>query len=170
LALSGCGGDSGTQPTAVTTPTRPTPVTTVLVQNSFTGLDPQGVLVITFQVTNAGDLDAVVDWTFASNNLDVALARGQRTCVTTGNVVDLSQCTVAATAASLTSKPERLHIGPLAADTYTLYIGNFGSTTESLSYQISLTYTPSAGSPGGSVSALPGGTGEPMILQARAWR
>lgn len=170
LGLAGC-GDSPTVPTAVTTPPRtPTPVTITVAEGSYTGLEPGRGLAVSFQTNVLGDLDTAVDWTFATNNLDVVLARGINTCVTPANEVDFSLCTVVANEVSPTMKPERMRAAGLAAGAYTLYIGNFGTTNESLSYQSLLTYTPSASEPGGNVFGLPSGAPQPSLLPVRAWR
>lgn len=154
VALTACGG-GGSSPSAPSTPRptpAPTPTTLVVRQNSFTGLDPDYLLVVPFTTTTRGDLEAVVDWTFATNDLDLILVAGTDPC-SDGNEVDFRTCTILVAQIDPTAKPERLRAPSLAAGTYTLYIGNHGPGEESLSYQILLTYTPGqAGTPAAGLS------------------
>ncbi len=171
-ALSACGGNSNPAgPGAAPRPTpAPTPVTTTVVENSFTGLEPDFVLSQTFTTTLSGDLQAVVDWTFASNDLDVLLVRGGgNPCLNPNDRIDFDICTVLVAASSTTTKPERLGMSGLSAGTYTLYIWNHGPSTESLSYQILLTFTPSASAPGAGVLSVPR-LSEPLAHPARPER
>lgn len=173
LALGGCGGGSSpSTPTPVPTPTpRPTPVTVTLVQNTFTGLEPNFLLSVPFVVTAIGDVEAMADWTFATNNLDLILTRGTHACRNADGRIDFRICTVVASETGDTNKPERLRVGALGTGNYTLYIGNAGTSRESLSYQISLTYTPSAAGPGAGVSAVRDTAGAPQALRAaHDWR
>lgn len=152
--LSGCGGGSnpaGPTPTPVPTP-RPTPVTTTVREGTFTGLGPNRVLVVPLQVLFSGEVRAVVDWTFASNDIDIAIAAGELTCIDANNVFDPRICQLAAAAAG-TTKPERF-TAQLNAGTYTLYIENAGPSEESLSYQVLLTYTPTSGGPSSGLASV----------------
>ncbi len=164
MTLGGCGGGSNpAAPAPVPTPRpAPTPVTSTVAQGSFTGLEPSVVLPVLFTTANLGDLEAIVDWTFATNDLDVLLVRGNDPCRGANDRFDLSLCTVIAAETGTTTKPERLRVRGLAAGTYTLYIGNIGPTRESLSFQILLTFTPAAGAPGTALSAA-GGPGGVLI-------
>jgi hypothetical protein len=133
VGLAGCCGGSSSNPmgpsTAVPTST-PAPVTTVLLQGAYAGLPAEQLLVVPPFATNAaGKLEIVLDWTFATNDLDIALARGD--CYTTE-----AACDIIDAAESLTAKPERLVIPALPAGTYTLLIANYGPAAESLSFQI----------------------------------
>jgi hypothetical protein len=136
--LAGCDGGSGPDP--VPSPTPPPAVTTLIAEGSFSGLEPNGAAMAAFTTTRAGDLEVVVDWTFASNDLDVLLARGE---CTPEQLVAL-QCDVAALAQGTTAKPERVSIVNAAAGTYTLFVLNLGATAESFSFQILLTTTGAA--------------------------
>lgn len=171
LVLPGCGGSNPSTPTPVPTPTpRPTPVTVTLRQGTLTGLEPNFLLSVPFVVTAIGDVDAMADWTFAANNLDLILTRGTNACRNADSRVDFRICTVVASEFG-TSKPERLRIGALGTGDYTLYIGNAGPGRESLSYQVSLTYTPSAAGPGAGLSTVRDHAGEPQALRAaHDWR
>lgn len=167
--VAGCGG--GSSPSAPSTPRptpAPTPTTLVVRQSSFTGLDPDYLLVVPFTTTTRGDLEAVVDWTFATNDLDLILVAGTDPC-STGDEIDFRTCSILAAQIDPTAKPERLRVPSLAAGTYTLYIGNHGPGEESLSFQILLTYTPGqAGTPAAGLSG--GATPDLGRLSVAPWR
>jgi hypothetical protein len=91
-----------------------------------------------FTTSRAGALDATVDWTHATSDLDVYLVRGN--C--TGDQFLAEQCTIAAFSESTTAKPEKIHADAAAAGTYTLFIANASESEERISFQVVL--TPSA--------------------------
>src|SRR5258708_32440187 len=62
LATSGCGSGS---------PTMPTPNTTNLPPLNFTNVGINGVYITDIKVTVTGSLIAVVDWSLASNDIDI---------------------------------------------------------------------------------------------------
>jgi hypothetical protein len=70
-----------------------------------------------------------VDWTFASNNVDIFVAAGSEPC--TLETFNNRPC-LCGIEESLTLKPEKLTIPSLAAGAYTLYVANFGSKNESV--------------------------------------
>lgn len=98
-----------------------------------------GVDYVTVNITTfaAGTLEVSVDWTIASNDLDVYFFRG--TC----NPTQIAQGVCGnpfAQSESATAKPERLSSAGLAAGTYTLVItSNIGNSAESGSFQVFLT-------------------------------
>jgi hypothetical protein len=145
--LPACGGDSVTTPP--TPPPPPPPVTTVIGEGSFDGLEPEGAAMATFATTGAGDLEIVLDWTFAENDLDALLIRGE---CSPEQLIAL-QCDVGAIADSTTAKPERLGISDAPAGTYTLYVINLGASTESFSFQVLLTTAGAASQRGARSSA-----------------
>jgi hypothetical protein len=144
--LPACGSDPVTAPP--TPAPSPTPVTIVIGEGSLSGLEPNGAAMATFATTTAGDLEIVLDWTLAENDLDGLLIRGE---CTPEQLIAL-ECDVAAIADSRTAKPERLRLSSAAAGTYTLYVLNLGATTESFSFQVLLT-TVGAASEGGAQSS-----------------
>src|SRR5262245_51467468 len=78
LGLPGCGGDSPTSPEPVPSPT-PTPVPRriVISQGSQGGIMPAPTGYSLRVDTNSGGLlEARMDWTFASNDVDIALGQG----------------------------------------------------------------------------------------------
>jgi hypothetical protein len=139
--LPACSSDSVTAPP--TPPPPPAPVTTVLGEGSYNGLEPQGATVATFETRTAGDLEIVLDWTLAENDLDALLIRGE---CTLEQLIAL-QCDVGAIADSSTDKPERFGISNAPAGRYTFYVINLGSSTESYSFQILLTTVGAASPP-----------------------
>lgn len=93
------------------------------------------VAFVPFDTNAPGDVEATVDWSFSSDDLDVVLFRGSCTLQQAVN----NQCQQIARTSSTATKPERLTVGGLSAGSYTLGIANFGDNTESGSYQIFLT-------------------------------
>ena len=139
--LPGCDGGSGPDPVPSTAPPPPpAPVTTVLDEGGFSGVPPGNGIGGSFDTTRAGDLEVIVDWTFASNNMDLLLFRGE--CSPEQFLAE--ECDVADVADSPTAKPERVGLANAAAGTYTLVVFNFGETEETFSYQVLLTTVGSA--------------------------
>ena len=139
--LPGCDGGSGPDPIPSTPP--PAPVTTVVAEGSFSGLEPNGAVVATITTPRAGNIEVVLDWTFASNDLDFLLTRGE--CAPEQLIA--LQCTIVAVAESTTAKPERAGVANAPAGPYTLFVGNFGTTEESISFQVLLTTLGTASEP-----------------------
>jgi len=154
LSLPGCGGDGNKTPTSPPT-TLPAPVTTIVAQGGFPGLQPGFLVAITFATTASGRLEVTTDWTFASNNVDIYLVRGTNPC--TYGQFNSGTCPFISRSESTTAKPERMTVTSLAADNYTLYIGNRGPTLESYSYQITLTTTSGVAAVNSSTTATPTG-------------
>jgi hypothetical protein len=136
--LPSCGSDRVTAPPPP--PPEPTPVTTVLEEGSFSGLPPDSGVLGEFVTPRAGDLEFIVDWTFASNDIDLILFRGE--C--SDEQFLAQECDLADVTDSTTAKPERVGIAGAAAGTYTLVVFNLGTTEESFSYQVLLTTLESA--------------------------
>jgi hypothetical protein len=93
-----------------------------------------------FTTTSTGTLEATVDWTFAKNDVDVFLTRGD---CSPQQFVDV-QCNIAAFSVSETAKPEKVRLTGAAPGVYTLLVGNGGPDDESLSWQVVLTPTTAA--------------------------
>ena len=91
-----------------------------------------------FVTTLPGRIDATVDWTFATNDVDALLVRG--TC--SFEQLEAGECAVLGAAMSSTAKPEKVSVPNVAPGTYTFFIANMGPEDESVSFQIVL--TPSA--------------------------
>ena len=135
--LVACGSDSVTAPS----PPAPTPPPPFVVSTGSSSLQAGFVgRVPPFTTTRAGTLDATVEWTFASNDVDAVIARGD--CSLEQFVA--MQCQILAFAVGTTAKPEKLTVSGAAAGTYTLLIGNAGPADESVAWQVVL--TPSASS------------------------
>jgi hypothetical protein len=137
LVLNACGGGGSGSPSPVPTPTPPPPPQVVA---SGTGLFIEAEFVgrVPITTTRAGSLEATVDWTFATNDVDVALVRGD---CSFDQLIAL-QCPILAVSASITAKPERIRTDGAAAGAYTLFIENTGPDHESISFQV--VHTPSA--------------------------
>ena len=82
-----------------------------------------------------GDIEAIVNWTFPTNDLDIGIARGSCTCA----LLSMNACTEIASSESTTAKPERVTALNQPAGAYTLVIANFGARSDSGSYQVILT-------------------------------
>jgi hypothetical protein len=149
--LPACGSDRVAAPPPPPPP--PPPVTTVLEEGSFSGLPPAAGVAGEFMTNRMGDLEFIVDWTFASNDLNLILFRGQ--CTEDEFLADA--CNVADIADSSTAKPERAGITGAPAGIYTLVVFNDGTTEESFSYQVLLTTAGSASATAARSSSLAAG-------------
>ncbi len=83
-----------------------------------------------------------MDWTFAANDVDIFIARGN--CSFDQFVTE--QCAIATSATSTTTKPERARLANQPAGTYTVVVANFGPGDESIAYQVVFTPGTSASS------------------------
>jgi hypothetical protein len=142
LGLSGCGSDTVGPPPPPTPPPPPAQVTRVVSQGSGS-LPAHFIGPVVFTTTTAGTVGIEVNWTFATNDVDIFVTRGSDPC--TLQTFNDRSCGFIATEESVSMKPEKLTVAGLAAGTYTLYIANFGDTDESVAYQVTLT-SASAGS------------------------
>ena len=148
--LPACGSDRVSNPPPPPPSPSPTPVTTVISEGSFSGLPPQLGVAGTFTTTAMGDIEAIVDWTFPTNNVDLLFFRGE--C--SEEQFQAGQCNLGDTAESPTAKPERVGIAGAPAGIYTLVVFNLGETEESFSYQVLLTTVGSASVTGARSSSL----------------
>jgi hypothetical protein len=117
-------------------------VTTVVTQGTYTGLRPLAIGFIPFTTAATGTIAVTIDWTFASNDIDLFLVRGTNPC-TVQQFVD-GTCPFLGSATSASTKPERVSVANLAAGAYTFYAISFGSSDESIAYQVTLTSVPGA--------------------------
>jgi hypothetical protein len=157
LMLGGCNsGDPncGTNPSGPGCPPSPTPSPTprpaVVIDRGEGSLPELTVLLRPVSITETGAFDATVDWTFAANDVDVFLARGN--CSFEQFVQD--QCAIAAGSMSTTAKPERIRLANQPAGTYTLGVVNFGPGDESVAYQLVFTPGTAAASASDSVQGV----------------
>jgi hypothetical protein len=89
--------------------------------------------------TETGTFDITVDWTFPTNDVDVALIRGR--CSFEQLIAD--QCVFIDMTSSVTRKPEQIRVTNQPPGQYTVAIANFGPEDESVAYQV--VFTPGAG-------------------------
>jgi hypothetical protein len=147
LMLPGCGKCKSTDPSCSSSPSPtppPPPVQVTRVVASGSGsIQSKFVAPVVFTTTASGTVGIEVNWTFATNDVDIFLTRGNDPC--TVDTLNARSCGIIATEESTSMKPERLSVPNLAAGTYTLYIANFGDRDESVAYQVTLT-SASAGS------------------------
>ena len=138
-ACGGGGGGGGNTPTNVP----PAPVRSLIGNFNFTvvGVPEANRLGLIrdyalqqLTITQAGTLEIIVDWTFASNDLDIVLFSGNCTPA----LITSSGCPVITATTSVTAKPERLttNVNP---GSYTIGVTNFGNTNESGVGQVFLT-------------------------------
>jgi hypothetical protein len=126
--LPGCGG-GGSSPSNPSNPPAG-PVRTLVAEGTQGGVPPvtEGVaFFVTVQLPASAVIEATVDWTLASN--PVALVVGQGDCSRDANCPILVQNTT-------TAKPKTVTTPTLTPGIYTLAVVNFGTTNESVSYQI----------------------------------
>jgi hypothetical protein len=143
LALGSCGSDGpdcGATPTAAGCPSPP-PTTLPaqrppIVLDSGSGtLEFLTALFRPLATTETGSLEVTVDWTFAANDVDIYIARGNCSF----NQFVAEQCAIATAATSTTTKPERARLANQPAGTYTVVVANFGPGDESIAYQVVFT-------------------------------
>ena len=138
LVLGACGGDDGpncTQnPTAAECPPTPPPpeVRTLILEGSFSGLGEMVLASVPFNTNATGRIEVTVDWTFASDDVDIYLVHGSCTI----EQFNADTCSFVTFSESFTAKPESISAGNQAAGFYNLYIGNRGPAEESVSFQI----------------------------------
>ena len=130
-------------------------MTRVLDQDNFVVAVATVMPADVFTTTSTGTVAVTVNWTSASNDVDLFLVRGNAPC-TLASFIDRS-CGFVVTAETLTAKPEKLSAPNLAPGTYTLYIANFGETDEVVSCEILLT-TATGAFPGSVTTAAVGGS------------
>lgn len=149
VAVTACGGGGGS-PTVTPTPTpTPTPLPPVVVaQRTGFALQARYIGWLPFPTSRAGQLDATVDWTSAANNLNVYLVKGECTY----DQLDAGQCEVLA-ASEGNAKPETLRYQSATASSYTIFIHNLGPGDESISFQVVLSASLTAGAPSATVAA-----------------
>jgi hypothetical protein len=142
LLLGGCGGDkvNCTQNPAGTgcpppPPPSPTPVTTLITGGSFSGLGARNLSSVPFNTSATGTIDATVDWTFTTDNVEIYIVRG--TC--TVDQFNNRTCPFIAFSESPSAKPEKVTASNQAPGSFNLYIGNRGPAEEAVSYQVFLT-------------------------------
>ena len=113
LGLSGCGSDptspDGPKEAQVANPPR-----VVLSDTGRLSADEFAV-VRPFTTTEGGAFDVTVDWTFAANDIDVTIARGNCDFIQFLLQAILHECNIAATTESTTAKPETLHVASAPA-------------------------------------------------------
>ena len=125
LVLTACGENTNLPPVEVP----PAPVRTVIGNFAFAlgAVELSEPVEVTVTGTGTGTVDATVQWTFASNDVDLFLT--DRNCSAT-SFFGLVDCNVLARADSVTNKPEVI-TRSLGAGVYRLYVHNFGPDSES---------------------------------------
>jgi hypothetical protein len=137
LVLPSCGGGgsgSGGGNSVTGTSGQPTRST---ITNQGWALEPLDAALIDVEITGSGSgsVDATVEWTFASNDVDIYV-----TAVTcTPEMFATERCAYKAKADSGTTKPERVSFGVSAGDKHRFWIVNFGPQRESGTFVATLT-------------------------------
>jgi hypothetical protein len=123
--LTACGGGS-TNPTPPTS-NPPAPVRSVIGNFTFS-LGPIALSQpVDITVSGTGSMDATVQWSFASNDVDLYLT--DRNCNAT-TIFQIPSCNVLARADSFTNKPEVIRQN-LSTGVYRLFVYNDGPGSES---------------------------------------
>lgn len=139
LLLGGCGGSNCSKnpaPPGCVAPPTPWPFgKTLIAEGALPGLAPGMLAPVPFRLPTLGVLDAIVDWTLTTDNVDVYITSGSCTV----DQFNSGACRLAAYSASTSAKPEVVGKAEAGAGDYTLFIGNRGPGEESCSYQIFLT-------------------------------
>jgi hypothetical protein len=87
-----------------------------------------------FSVPETGRLDVTLDWTYASNNIGVYVVPANTCTLAEFNARSCNYVLRSET----TAKPRKVSVANVAAGNYRWLFGNFGSTDDSISYQIVL--------------------------------
>jgi hypothetical protein len=145
------------------TPTPPPPPVTRVIAQGSGSLGAHTVAPVVFTTTAAGSVEATVDWTFASNDVDIFLTRGSAPC--TLQTFNDRTCGFIATAETRSVKPEKLSAPSLAAGPYTLYVANYGNSDESVAWQITLTSASASSASSATSATVRGGTAKGALDQ-----
>lgn len=146
-----CGGGDGSPTTPVTTtPTTTLPPPSVVLQDSHS-IEASWLYWWYFTTSRTGTIDATIDYTYVTNQIVVWIAKGS--CP--GESLAANQCDIAATSFA-GSKPRKVSVTGAAAGSYTLLIGNAGPQDDSVSFQVVLTPTASAGGQTVTIRVVPG--------------
>lgn len=164
-SLAACGGSSKSPAAPPPTPPPTPPPPRVVSQVTGASLPAGFVGWAVFTTTLAGALDATVDWTFATNDIDVYLTQGSCDFDT----FNTAQCPVLGFSESTTAKPEMAHVASAAAGTYTVFVANVGPTDETLSYQVVLTPSATGTAPPSVSSRARDGASVQLKLRPRGW-
>jgi hypothetical protein len=118
LLVPGCGG--------VTDPDDPKRTT---IGHRDWALDPFDALGVDISITGVGTgtLEATVEWTFGTNDVDVYVTAA----ACTPEMFAAEACSYKVKADSQTTKPEKVSYGVSAGDNYRFWIVNFGPQRES---------------------------------------
>jgi hypothetical protein len=161
--LPACGSDSAPTPPSTTPPTTLPPVTQAVVASGSGALPALNAAGIAFNTSTSGRLDATVEWTFASNDVDVYLVRGACSFEEFVNLL----CNIVSFSESTTAKPERISFQGAPPDAYVLVIANYGPADESVAFQVVLTSGPGVSSAPVRSAAPRAGAGRPPVRPRR---
>lgn len=123
-------------------PPPPVPVTSVISEGSTSNLPRNFYVPIGIQTFAPGDLEAIVDWTLASDRLWMYLAEGEcrEQFAESECPFDPScECQFLVRSESDLPKPRSLSAPDRAPGFHTLVVWNHGPETESISWQVLLT-------------------------------
>jgi hypothetical protein len=136
LPLPGCGGGSGGGNGGANV-TGSTEVKRSIITEHGWGLDPLAFDAVDISITGAGSgtVDATVEWTFASDDVDIYVTATACTPEMFAN----ERCAYKAKADGETTKPERVSFSVSGGDTYRFWIVNFGPQRESGTFVAGLT-------------------------------
>ncbi len=135
VALIGCGGSDGpSTPTTVVTMPTPVPCTQTLLLQGGASFPPWILDREVLNVTTAGRIDMIVDWTFSSSTIGVYLVRGG-TCTLSSFNAGTCPFLVGSDSGP---KPRKHSFSGATPGAYEMLVANFSSVTESLSTQVFL--------------------------------
>lgn len=100
-------------------------------------LEPLDAAAVDIEITGSGSgtLDAAVEWTFASDDVDIYVTA----VACTPDMFAAERCAYKTKADSATTKPERVSFGVSAGDKHRFWIVNFGPQRESGTFVATLT-------------------------------
>lgn len=125
VGLTACGGGSSGPTSSSSGNNNPPPPVRSVIGNFTFSLQPLAMtqpVEVTVSGSGTGTVDATVQWTFASNDVDLFLT--DRNCGAT-SIFNIGNCNILARADSFTNKPEVI-TRQLGAGVYRLYVYNDG--------------------------------------------
>ena len=153
VGLAACGGGSN-PPGAPSTPApTPTPCAQKVLDSGNGQLPTKTLAYYDFSVPETGRLDVTLDWTYASNTIGVYVTPANTCTLAEFNARSCNFILRSETSA----KPRKVSVTGVAAGNYRWLFANFGTTDDSISYQVVLSTggcAPLAGAgPGASAAA-----------------
>ena len=123
-ATIGCGGGT-TDPTA-----------TEIRETVHAVAPQQAVAAAQLSLGERGTVEVSVDWTVATNNIDVYATPGD--CLNTPSALTVASCLVLAETVGIADKPERLSFPGVPGGVYRVFVVNRGSQADTVTVRLTV--------------------------------